>query len=386
MRIVDVCGFYTPFGGGIRTYIDQKLRIAEQQGVDITILAPGAREETVDISPSARIAYIASPRFPLDRKYFAFADEAAVHAMLDRLEPDIVEASSPWRSADYVASYPVAVPRSLIMHSDPLSAHVYRWFERVVEPPTVDRAFEWFWRRLRGFGTRFDAVVAANSDLAARLVVGGVGHVVTLPMGIEKGLFSPARRDEAVRERLLATCGMGAEATLLITAGRLATEKRVPLLVEAAMRAGRSRPLGLAIFGEGRCRDQVLRTIAGNPHIRLFEPIRDRAQFATILASADALLHGCEAETFGMIAAEAHASGLPIVAPAAGGVADFALRDPSLSFRPADAADATRAILALPSARIVRPGTQAARGMEEHFGDLFAHYRLLTDRRLAVAA
>ena len=42
MRIVDVCGFYTPFGGGIRTYVEQKLAMAERFGQDVTILAPDA--------------------------------------------------------------------------------------------------------------------------------------------------------------------------------------------------------------------------------------------------------------------------------------------------------------------------------------------------------
>ncbi|MBX7502168.1 glycosyltransferase [Qipengyuania sp. YG27] len=386
MRLVDVCGFYTPLGGGIRTYIDQKLELSDGAGVDVTVLAPGLRDETVEVSPRARITYVASPRFPLDRKYFAFADEQAVHAALDRLEPDFIEASSPWRSADYVASFSRAVPRSLVMHSDPLSAHAYRWFERVADPPSVDRAFDWFWRRLRMFGSQFDAVVCANSDLAARLVSGGVENVVTVPMGTEKGLFSPTRRDEAVRRRLLAACGMGPEATLLIAAGRLATEKRIPMLVEAATLAGRTRPIGLAIFGEGRCRDQILRAIGGNPHIRLFEPIRDRTRFATILASADALLHGCEAETFGMIAAEANASGLPVIAPAAGGVADFARLNPGLSFRPRDAQDAARAIESFCSSGLLQEPVAPPRGMEDHFAELFDHYWRLSQVRPAIAA
>jgi alpha-1,6-mannosyltransferase len=386
MRIVDVCGFYTPLGGGIRTYIDQKLSIAEQAGVDITIIAPGAQNETVAISPQARIAYVASPRFPLDRKYGAFADEAAVHDRLAAFRPDFIEASSPWRSADYVASFPGDVPRSLVMHSEPLSAHIYRMFERVAEPPTLDRAFDWFWRRLRSFGSQFDAIVTANSSLTERLSAGGVANVVTMPMGIEKGLFTPLRRDEGVRAKLLEACGMGPDATLLITAGRLATEKRVPMLVEAATRAQRSRPIGLAIFGEGRCRDQILRAISGNPHIRLFEPVRDRAKFATILASGDALLHGCEVETFGMIAAEANASGLPIIAPAAGGVGDFARLNRELSFRSADAADAARAILSLPEPSRSRATPLKPRGMDDHFRELFAHYWQIVEGRLVQAA
>ena len=226
MRIVDVCGFYSPDGGGIRTYVEEKLRFAEELGQDITILAPGAADTTVEISPSARVMTIASPRFPLDRKYFSFTDQQAVHRALECLQPDVVEASSPWNSAKYVATWPRPVPRALLMHSEPLSAHAYRWFERIAEPPAVDRAFEWFWQRLRRYGQVFDAVIVANSSLARRLSAGGVGKIMTVPMGVPPGVFSPSRRDESLRRRLLAMCALGPEATLLLCAGRLLGRSR----------------------------------------------------------------------------------------------------------------------------------------------------------------
>jgi alpha-1,6-mannosyltransferase len=385
VRVVDVCGFYSPDGGGIRTYVEQKLRLAELLGQDITILAPGAADATTDISPSARIMTIASPRFPLDRKYFSFTNQQAVHRALDFLQPDFVEASSPWNSANYVAAWPRAIPRSLVMHSEPLSAHAYRWFERIVEPPAVDRAFDWFWQRLRGYGRMFDAVIVANSSLAQRLSAGGVGNVITVPMGVQPGVFSPARRDEALRRRLLAMCALGPEATLLLCAGRLATEKRVPMLVEAATIAGRRRPIGMVIFGQGRSHKEVLRAIGGNPHVRLLQPVRERAQFATILASADALLHGCEAETFGMIAAEAHASGIPLVAPEMGGAGDF-VRGTPLGFRPADTSDVVRAILELPAGPREAMAPRTPRSMEEHFRDLYRLYAELASNANAAAA
>jgi alpha-1,6-mannosyltransferase len=373
VRIVDVCGFYSPDGGGIRTYVEEKLRFAERLGQDITILAPGEKDATADISPSARVMTIASPRFPLDRKYFAFVDQRAVHRALDFLQPDVVEASSPWNSANYVAAWRGATPRSLVMHSEPLSAHAYRWFERFAEPPAVDRAFDWFWQRLRRYGKVFDALIVANSSLAQRLSAGGVGNVMTVPMGVQPGMFSPSRRDEGLRRRLLAMCDLGPEATLLLCAGRLAAEKRVPMLVEAATLAGRTRPLGLVIFGEGPSHKEVLRAIAGNPHVRLLQPVRERAQFATILASADALVHGCEAETFGMIAAEAHASGIPLVAPDMGGASDFVC-DTALGFTPADTSDVVRAILELPIGARKVDAPRSPRGMEEHFRDLYRIY------------
>ena len=62
----------------------------------------------------------------------------------------------------------------------------------------------------------------------------------------------------------------------------------------------------------------------GNPHVRLLEPTTDRPALARMMASADALIHGCEAETFCFVAAEALASGLPLIAPDRGGAADLA--------------------------------------------------------------
>lgn len=384
MRIVDVCGFYTPHGGGIRTYIDQKLAMAERFGQDVTILAPDAEYSVREVSACARIVGIPAMRFPLDRKYFSFTEAAPVHAELDRLQPDFVEASSPWRSATIAMGWRPEVPKAFIMHSEPLSAHVYRWFERLATTDTMDRQFDWFWERLREFGQTFSAVICANSNLAARMSDGGVGNVFNVPMGVQPGVFSPSHRDEGLRAELLAECDLGPEATLLVTAGRLANEKRVPMLVEAATLAGRHRPVGLAIFGEGRTKDKIVRAIAGNPHIRLFKPVRDRAGFAAILASADALLHGCEAETFGMTTAEARASGIPVIAPDRGGASDFA--EPDLQFRAVDADDAVRAILDLPDHFAPYPLSTRVRSMEDHFADLFTLYeRIAAERRTQAA-
>lgn len=384
MRIVDVCGFYTPHGGGIRTYVEQKLAMAERFGQDVTILAPDAEYNIREVGPSARIIGLPSPRFPLDRKYFAFTEAAPIHAELDRLQPDFVEASSPWRSASIAMTWRPEVPKAFIMHSEPLSAHVYRWFERLASTDAVDRQFDWFWERLREFGRTFSAVICANSNLAGRMTEGGVGNVFNVPMGVQPGVFGPEHRDEALRTELLAECALGPDATLLVAAGRLANEKRVPMLVEAATLAGLQRPVGLAIFGEGRAQAKIVRAIAGNPHIRLFMPVRDRARFAAILASADALLHGCEAETFGMTTAEARASGVPVIAPDRGGASDFA--DPPLQFTATDADDAVRAILELPDRFAPYPPSRKVRSMEDHFAELFALYERIAVRRRTQAA
>ena len=322
MRIVDVCAFYSPQGGGVKTYVERKLAAARPGEQEVVILAPGRRDAIIHRAPGGFIQTIKAPVFPLDRRYRYFQDQDALHAALDALAPDIVEVSSPWGSPGIVARWQGRAPRSLIMHADPLSAYAYRWFSGVAKRESIDRGFDWFWRHLRKLDQSFETVVSASSSLSARLTEGGMTGVRTIPMGVESGLFNPALRDQGLRERLLARCNYGPDASLLLALGRHASEKRWPMVFDAVTAAGYQRPIGLVLFGDGRERAKVVRAAAGNPHIHLAAPITDRNDIATILASGDALVHGCEAETFCMVAAEAKASGLPIIVPDEGGASD----------------------------------------------------------------
>lgn len=382
MKIVDVCAFYAAKGGGVRTYVERKLAAGAALGHDIVVIAPGSEDRTEQRGERARIVYLASPRFPLDPNYRYFDREAALHRVLDREAPDMLEVSSPWRSASMVAAWRGRAPRALIMHADPLAAYAYRWLGPVARRETIDRRFDWYWRRLRAFDRRFDRIVSANAGLTARLNAGGLRHVATHPMGVEAGRFSPALRDEKLRARMLARCALPGDATLLLGIGRHAPEKRWPLVIDAVTAAGLGRPVGLILVGDGRERAQIVRAINGNPHIQLLSPIADRAAIARLLASADTLVHGCEAETFCMVAAEARASGLPIVVPDTGGAADHA-RGGTGSLYPAANRTGAAEILARHIADLPRMRAKArmrateVRTMDRHFEALFADYAAL---------
>jgi alpha-1,6-mannosyltransferase len=391
MRIVDVCAFYAPRGGGVKTYVDRKLAAGPALGHEIIILAPGEEHQVEERRPGARIVYVPAPIFPFDRAYRYFPDHETIHAALDTLRPDFVEASSPWRAAEAVASWPGAAPRALFMHADPLAAFAYRWFGMVASRETIDRSFGWFWRHLRRLDERFDLVVSPSDSLTERLVEGGLRHVVTNPLGITPGEFSPAVRDASLRAQLLARCGLGPEATLLIGVGRHAPEKRWPLVIDACVAAGVDRPVGLVLVGDGRDRARVLRHVGDNPHVLTLAPITDRPALARLLASADALIHGCEAETFCLVAAEARAAGLPLIAPDRGGAADQAREAGGEVYRSGDAASAARAIgrlidRDLPAlGRKARERAATVRTIDMHFADLLTSYQALVtgDRRRA---
>src|SRR3954468_728501 len=251
MRIADVCAFYTPSGGGVRTYVEAKLRAASRFGHEVIVIAPGRDHEVIRRGPGAILVTIPAPQLPVDRRYRYFNDEAAVHAALDRWRPDHVEASSPWSSATMVGRWDGAASRSLVMHSDPLAAYAYRWLGGIASTRTIDRWFEWFWRHLRGLGRMYDLVVCANSQLTDRLRCSGIPNSETLAMGVEPGLFSPRWRAPAIREAALATLRLDASATLLVGIGRFSSEKRWDMVMRAVGGASRRHNVGLLLIGDG---------------------------------------------------------------------------------------------------------------------------------------
>ena len=391
MRIADVCAFYTPAGGGVRTYVEAKLRAAPRFGHDMIVIAPGERHEVIKRGPGSVLVTIPSPRLPVDGRYRYFDDERALHAVLDAWQPDHVEASSPWSSATMVGRWDGAASRSLVMHADPLAAYAYRWLGGFVSTGRIDRMFGWFWRHLRGLGRMFDTVVCANASLADRLRQGGLVNSETVRMGVEAGLFFPSLRSAAVRQQSLAALGLGPHATLLVGIGRFSAEKRWEMVIRAVAKAARRREVGLLLIGDGP-RLQKLESLAARAgSVAVLPRIGDREELARLLASADALVHGCEAETFCMVAAEARASGIPLIVPDRGAAVDQLLPGAGMVYRSGSEVSLHRAI-----GRFVNRGPELQRAlaarssrvrtMDEHFAELFSRYEMLAAQHVAQPA
>lgn len=385
MRIIDVCAFYTPEGGGVRTYVDAKLRAAARYGHELIVVAPGERHQLIERGPGSTVVTVPSPVLPVDSRYRYFDDEAALHRVLDEWRPDHVEASSPWSSATMVGRWQGTASRSLVMHSDPLSAYAYRWLGSVVPVPVIDRWFGWFWRHLRGLGRMFDLVVCANAQLAKRLKEGGVANASTVGMGVEPGLFSPTLRCPRLRADALSALGLGPEAVLLLGIGRFSAEKRWSMVMRAVGEGARRRETGLLLVGEGSMRSRLELTAERFANVAVMPRITDRSELARLLASADALVHGCEAETFCMVAAEARASGIPLIVPDRGATVDQLVRGVGTAYRAGSQISLERAI-----GRFIDSGPEfqraaaarvcQVRSMDEHFAELFARYAELAPR------
>jgi alpha-1,6-mannosyltransferase len=172
-----------------------------------------------------------------------------------------------------------------------------------------------------------------------------VPNVVHRPFGIERDIFRADARSFETRRELLALAGRDTrdDATAIVVGvGRFAIEKRWDIVIDAFLRVReRGRDAILVLFGDGPERERMKARARGDVGAAgesrragafaadiVFPGFsKDRKALAKDLASADALLHGCPFETFGLSIAEAMSCGLPAVVPDAGGAAE--MHDPA---------------------------------------------------------
>lgn len=387
VRIVDVNEFYAERGGGVKTYVNAKLAAAAKAGHELLVLAPGP-EDKRESRHGGEIIWLKSPTMPLDPRYFVLYRQAPVHRWLDQLRPDVIEGSSPWTSGWFAARYRGPAHRVFIYHQDPVAVYSHTFLDGVLGTNTLDAVASPYWTYTRRLARYFDATIVAGAWLAKRLESHGVDNTHTVPFGIDRQLFSPQLRSEALRAELLAKCGLAADARLLVTISRHHPEKRIATLIEAVGQMNKQgSPVGLVLFGDGPLRNHVERAARSVSGVHVAGFVSDRPFIARALASADALLHGSAAETYGFVVAEALSSGTPVVVPERGGAVDFAVPECSEVYRPGDAKDCVRAVTSLlgrDQDALRRASTKHAAAhvgsLDQHFERLFALYEKILSK------
>ncbi|HEX7944610.1 MAG TPA: glycosyltransferase, partial [Phenylobacterium sp.] len=184
MRIVEVSEFYSPTGGGVRSYVDRKFAAAAVAGHELFVIAPSPHDG-FEPRASGGVVHVRAPLLPVDPNYRMFWDAAPVHAQLDALKPDLVETSSPWRGAWIVADWPASTPKAMFVHAEPVAVYPQRWLAGFATRARIDRLFGWFWAYLRRLAARFDTLVA-GAWLAARLEGQGIGPMANVPLGVDR--------------------------------------------------------------------------------------------------------------------------------------------------------------------------------------------------------
>lgn len=388
MKIVDIAEFYSETGGGVRTYVNQKLEAGARYGHQIVVIAPGS-EDRVETRAGGKIIWVKAPPLPVDPRYYRmFWREAGVHEILDQEAPDVVEGSSPWMGGWIAARWPGSALKAFVFHQDFVAAYAHTYLGRFLGDNRVDRLFGWYWRYLRRLTALYDTTVVSGDWLAARLEGFGLRHPDIVPFGVETERFSPRHHDQNLRRQLLDSCGLNEDAKLLLAVSRFHPEKRLATIINAFAQAAHSQPMGLVIVGDGGGRARVEGMAGRVKNVFLAGAITDRDRLAAYFASADALVHGSAAETYGLVVAEAICSGLPLVVPNRGGASELAAPDFAETY-PAGNAEACAVAICRLLARdrniLSQASSEAAAkrigSTRDHFRALFDFYQERIDER-----
>jgi alpha-1,6-mannosyltransferase len=316
----DLTQSWSDVGGGVRTYLLHKRRhILGATPHSHLMIVPGPRDEVIEEGRATTVA-IASPRVPGSPHYRLMIRNRAVRAALERFQPDVIECQDaynlPWAAIGHRRRHPTTALVAAYMTDFP-TVYVERPLSKFLTRPVAATLARICYRYCGLLYRRFDSVFALSENGgAAKLRSLGIDSIDALPLGVELGEFGRERRDEGLRQKL----GLAPDQPLLVYVGRLDSEKKPDLVVDAFRRLPRELEAKLALIGEGPLKSEI--AALGDERILLPGYVKDRAELARWLASADIYVSGMADETFGVSIIEAQASGLPVVGVAAGAMID----------------------------------------------------------------
>jgi alpha-1,6-mannosyltransferase len=296
VHLVDTTLFFSPTSGGVKRYLTAKHAwLAAHTSWEHTIVVPGrdSHDERGGITTLSGypVPGTFNYRLPLNPRRWT--------QLLDRLQPSLIEAGDVFHPAwaGWCVAQRRGIPFVAFYHSNlPQLAgrRFLGWFTEPVLRNYVRLLYE-----------RCDAVFAPSRVMCEYLRSLGVYQAVHQPLGVDAEIFTPARRNVTLRERL----GLPPQARVLVFPGRFAPEKNLPLLMQAFARLG--SPYHLLLIGGKR-------TARPAANVTMVPYRRDSRELAQLVASADALVHAGTKETFGLVILEALACGRPVVAARAG--------------------------------------------------------------------
>ncbi|MEV6054917.1 glycosyltransferase family 1 protein [Streptomyces sp. NPDC052107] len=375
MRVVIVTESFPPDVNGVAHCALQTARHLVDRGHHPLVVAPapapGSGPDTDAPCPVVRIPSLPLPGYPQVR--VALPSRRLAAALVEH-RPDVVHLASPFVLGvrGMAAAAKLGIPAVAVYQTD--LAGYARTYMGAGEAAA--------WRRIRSVHAAADRTLAPSSAALGDLEAHGIPRVRLWPRGVDTVRFRPDLRDEALHRELAPNGEL-----IVGYVGRLAPEKHVELLAGACGLDG----VKVVVVGDGPSQAHLTEALPG----AVFLGRRTGGDLARIFASLDLFVHTGPFETFCQTVQEAMASGVPVVAPAAGGPLDLVAQGRTgLLVPPRDATAVTEAVreLAADPARRTAFGA-AARAMVEGrtwaaVGDqLIAHYDdVLSARRTAVAA
>jgi phosphatidylinositol alpha 1,6-mannosyltransferase len=305
MRVSLVTESFLPDVNGVAHSVVRAAEHLLRRGHDPLVIAPqpppSVRDEPVNVPyPVVRIPSIPMPGYPQIRLGLPTPTVAAV---LRAHGTDLVHLASPFFLGAWgmKASRNLKLPTVAVFQTD-VAAYARAYRGKMTEGAA--------WRWIRTVHNAADRTLVPSTNSATALHSHGVDRVHLWRRGVDDVQFHPHRRSAGIRRALAPD-----REVLVGFVGRLAVEKQIDLLADVSTLPG----VRLVIVGDGPYASNLRKALPAAK----FLGVRRGLQLAKLYASFDIFAHTGPYETFGQAVQEAMASGLPVVAPNAGGPVDL---------------------------------------------------------------
>ncbi len=324
MRVVIVTESFPPDVNGVAHCALQTARHLVDRGHSPLVVAPataagsGPGADALAPCPVIRVRSLPLPGYPQVR---VALPSRRVAAAIAEHRADVVHLASPFVLGvrGMAAAARLGIPAVAVYQTD--LAGYARTYVHAGEAAA--------WRRIRSVHAAADLTLAPSGPALHDLEAHGVPRVKLWARGVDTARFRPGLRDAALR-RALAPNGE----LIVGYVGRLAPEKQVELLSGVCGLTG----VRVVVVGDGPSRPSLAEALPG----AVFLGRRTGDDLARIFASLDVFVHTGPFETFCQTVQEAMASGVPVVAPAAGGPLDLVAHGRTGLLVPPRDADAVR--------------------------------------------
>lgn len=320
MRIAVIAESFLPHVNGVTGSVLRTLDHLRRRGHEPVVIAAGHRAPPEHHGvPVLHVASVGLPRYPQVR--ISVAGVHRLTALLQAIDPHVVHLASPLLLGHTAmrAATALGLPTVAVFQTD-----VAAFAERYGFPGWSQR----IWTRTAEIHRQATRTLAPSAHAADRLTERGVPRVHRWARGVDTVQFSPARRRRA------------GGPVVVGFHGRLAPEKQLEDLAVLAGLPG----VVLRLVGDGPARARLAELL---PQAEFTGQLSGE-ELGRAVADFDVMVHPGENETFCQSVQEALAAGVPVVAPAAGGVAE--LVQPSRTGRlypPGDLAALRAAVLDL---------------------------------------
>ncbi len=370
-RVAIVTESFLPTVNGVTTSVCRVLDRLVETGREAIVITPrcGAPVHYRGV-PVHEVPSFAYRQFPVG------LPSPQVAALLARFQPDVLHAASPFMLGGQAISEAarIGLPSVAIYQTD-VAGFARR--NRLA----AGSAFAW--QVIRRIHNAADRTLAPSSAAIADLEDAGVKRVHRWVRGVDLQGFHPDNRQGPAAANLRRRIAPGGE-VIVGYVGRVALEKGLDRL-----RALQGVPgIRVAIVGDGPAMEETRSRLAGLQPVFLGQ--LHGASLRAAYAAMDVFVHTGTEETFGQTLQEAAASGLPVVAPRAGGPIDLVDHGTTgLLFEPDDASDLRAAIERLSTdaalrARMGEAGRRRVlpRSWSAVVDQLFEHYERASRRAL----